>query len=123
MHSPNDPSPNVGGAERRRSPRVDVRIDMAGQLSSCRVRISNVSAGGCLVFASCMLAAGDVHQLRFNTSPDRERVTLQVRVVYAVPVGGDPDVVCAAGLEFTSPEAAEQTAIDALVALAENAQA
>ena len=119
MHSPSDSSPKAAGRERRRFPRVDVRINMAGQLSSSRVRLVNVSQGGCLVHASHMLEPGEQHVLRFTREPGGAPLTVHTRVVYVAPLSGEQDVACVAGLEFTDDSAAEKAAIQALVVVAE----
>ena len=117
MHSPSDSSP--AGRDRRRFTRVDVRINMAGQLSSSRVRLVNVSQGGCLVHASHMLEAGELHVLRFTREPGGAPLAVHTRVVYVAPLTGEQDVACVAGLEFMEDSAAEKAAIEALVAVAE----
>jgi hypothetical protein len=112
---PTDHSHNAHGAERRRYPRLDVRINLAGQLSSSRIRLVNVSAGGCLVHASHMLTPGDLHILKFRGEPQGQLQSLHTRVVYAAPIGGDPDVACVAGLEFADDSALGREATEALV--------
>lgn len=115
---PTEHPPHTHGAERRRFQRVDVRINMAGQLSSSRVRLVNVSTGGCLVHASHMLEPGEPHVLKFRRDPGGEPLALHTRVVYAAPMAGDPDIVCVAGLEFVEDSAAAREASEVLVALA-----
>jgi hypothetical protein len=115
-------SRDSNGPERRQSPRADLRIDMAGQLSSSRVRLANVSSGGCLVYGSCVLNEGDVHVLRFGRDAEGDAHSLTVRVVYAFPVEGQPDAACVAGLAFTDESLGNRAAIAALVALTEQSE-
>lgn len=124
MDTPADPpsSGTAAGAERRRTPRADVRITMSGQASSSRVRLANVSEGGCLVYASCLLNAGDTHLLRFK-SENGEELRLHARVVHALEVSGDPETACVAGLEFMGDDSAlQRAAVDRLLTLSSSSQ-
>lgn len=109
MDTPSDArlTSNAAGAERRRTPRVDVRITMSGQASSSRVRLANVNEGGCLVYASCLLNVGDTHLLRFTTDSGDD-VMIRTRVVHIAKMSGDPDTACLAGLEFFGDDSERQ---------------
>jgi hypothetical protein len=115
------PVPATAGAtsgERRSTRRLEIRINLAGNVSSSRVRLANISEGGCLVYASSLLNAGDTHVLRFN--PDGEELQVAVRVVHAVRASGIPDAACVAGLEFSAGSDVEQrAAIERLVTVVE----
>jgi len=102
-------------ADRRRTRRVDVRINLVGQASSSRVLLANVSAGGCLLYASCLLKADETHTLRFKVDPDGEELVIQARVVHAIGVRGHGDIGCVAGMEFTDHSASQRVAIERLI--------
>lgn len=108
----------VSRADRRRTARVDVRINLVGQASSCRVVLVNVSEGGCQLFSSCVLKPGENHTLRFTALPAADEIVLEARVVHVVGVSGHPDIGCLAGMEFTNSGTRHRAAIDRLLAVA-----
>ncbi len=98
----------MASANRRRSPRTKVRLDVAGELCSVGAHLVEISAHSCLVAASGILRFGDVQTLRVDGDGDR---VLYVRVVHVMRVQGgpDPEITCVAGLEFLTPDAQHDT--------------